>query len=281
MTQKLGALTISETQRLLGSGRPISIGNVPTDPIGMRMTPSIVSERLVNRSVELHRCKVCGTRWLLWPDALHGGGWNLLDKYQRPGACCNNAAMGDQIEHLRDLPLGVVPAPAPQPQEEWTEAEAAAAHADFKTWNGIRIRLRKLASEAAFDRHEGARAARMPGHTADFEDCPHVDCVLVRGEQKHVADSSDSGSSDCSDSAGSASRSPKRGQPSSLVDEIAGVVPAPAPQEEQEASPSSCVVGYRVENDDDGDWHILVFGDGVQRRIFTRNPLVIVQPERH
>lgn len=55
--------------------------------------------------LELHRCKVCGTRWLLWPDAIHGGGWNLLDKYQRPGSCCDNAALGDQIEHLRDLPL--------------------------------------------------------------------------------------------------------------------------------------------------------------------------------
>lgn len=55
--------------------------------------------------LELHRCKVCGTRWLLWPDAIHGGGWNLLDKYSRPGGCCDNVAMGDQIEHLRDIPL--------------------------------------------------------------------------------------------------------------------------------------------------------------------------------
>ncbi len=55
--------------------------------------------------LSLHRCKICGTRWLLWPDAVHGGGWNLLDMYQRPGSCCDNVAMGDQIEHLRDLPL--------------------------------------------------------------------------------------------------------------------------------------------------------------------------------
>lgn len=57
-------------------------------------------------TLSLHRCKVCGTRWLLWPDAIHGGGWNLLDKYQRAGGCCDNVAMGDQIEHLRDFDLG-------------------------------------------------------------------------------------------------------------------------------------------------------------------------------
>lgn len=57
------------------------------------------------RTLELHRCRGCGTRWLLWPDAIHGGGWNLLDKWQRPGSCCDNVAMGDQIEHLRDFEL--------------------------------------------------------------------------------------------------------------------------------------------------------------------------------
>lgn len=51
--------------------------------------------------LSLYRCTICGTRWLLWPD----GGWNLLDRWQRPGACCDNVAMGDQIEHLRDIPL--------------------------------------------------------------------------------------------------------------------------------------------------------------------------------
>ena len=58
-------------------------------------------------NLSLHRCKVCGCRWLLWPDVIHGGGWNLLDKYSKPGACCDNAPMGDQIEHLRDIPLQI------------------------------------------------------------------------------------------------------------------------------------------------------------------------------
>lgn len=70
--------------------------------------------------LSLHRCKVCGTRWLLWPDAVHGGGWNLLDKYQRPGSCCDNVAMGDQIEHLRDLPLSALPVSA-SPHSETVE----------------------------------------------------------------------------------------------------------------------------------------------------------------
>lgn len=68
------------------------------------------------RKIELHRCMICGTRWLLWPDAVHGGGWNLLDKWQRPGLCCGNVAMGDQIEHLRDFELVMSP-PTPEPSD--------------------------------------------------------------------------------------------------------------------------------------------------------------------
>lgn len=69
-------------------------------------------ETVSSLKLGLYRCTVCGTRWLLWPDSVHGGGWNLLDHHQRPGACCDNAAMGDQIEHLRDIELGL-PLPSP------------------------------------------------------------------------------------------------------------------------------------------------------------------------
>ncbi len=52
----------------------------------------------------LYGCVVCGTRWLLWPDSpSEAAFWNLLDRGQRPGACCDNAPMGEQLEHLRDL----------------------------------------------------------------------------------------------------------------------------------------------------------------------------------
>lgn len=48
---RLGSLSVAETQSLLGSDRPVSIGKIPTDPIGMRTTAAVVSERLV-RHVE-------------------------------------------------------------------------------------------------------------------------------------------------------------------------------------------------------------------------------------
>jgi hypothetical protein len=48
-SRKLGSLSLAETQNLLGSGKPISIGKLPTDPLGMRMTASILRERLVSR----------------------------------------------------------------------------------------------------------------------------------------------------------------------------------------------------------------------------------------
>jgi hypothetical protein len=65
--------------------------------------------RLID-TLQLHRCKLCGTSWLLLPAHIEGGGWTLLDKYQRPGRCCDNAEMGMQIEFLRNLPA--YPSPA-------------------------------------------------------------------------------------------------------------------------------------------------------------------------
>lgn len=72
----------------------------------------------------LYRCKICGTRWLLWPDAIHGGGWNMLDKWQRPGSCCDNMAMGEQIEHLRDIPLSGSPTTGSEPPQALGQALA-------------------------------------------------------------------------------------------------------------------------------------------------------------
>lgn len=53
------------------------------------------------RPAATHRCKECGCLWLLWdlfPDS--GSGWSLADAEQKPGKCCDNAAMGEQIEAL-------------------------------------------------------------------------------------------------------------------------------------------------------------------------------------
>lgn len=64
--------------------------------------------------------------------------------------------------------------------------------------------------------------------------------------------------------------------PTEITEGSEGVVSAPAPHPQEDA-----VVKYRVEPDDDGDWHVLTFSNGVERKIFTRSPLVIVQPEAH
>jgi hypothetical protein len=90
-------------------------------------------------TLSLHRCKICGTRWLLWPDVIHGGGWNLLDKWQRPGSCCDNAAMGDQIEHLRDITLATPAAVVPDPLTDWQPIATAPVEGKFLVSDGTRI----------------------------------------------------------------------------------------------------------------------------------------------
>lgn len=47
--RKSRALSAAETQRLLGSEPPISVGKLPIDPLGMSVIGSIVRERLVSR----------------------------------------------------------------------------------------------------------------------------------------------------------------------------------------------------------------------------------------
>lgn len=47
-----------------------------------------------------HRCKVCGCIWRLYgpTEVQPDGSWSLLDGQHKPGPCCNNVAMGEQIE---------------------------------------------------------------------------------------------------------------------------------------------------------------------------------------
>jgi hypothetical protein len=99
-------------------------------------------------NLSLHRCRVCGTHWLLWPDVMPGGGWNLLDKYSRPGACCDNVAMGEQIEHLRDLPLTVA---TQRPEDESifvTHARRQGAADGFQRgWHAAFARMAEASDE--------------------------------------------------------------------------------------------------------------------------------------
>ncbi len=47
--RKSQALSATETQRLLGSEPPISVGKLPIDPLSMSVIGSIIRERLVSR----------------------------------------------------------------------------------------------------------------------------------------------------------------------------------------------------------------------------------------
>ncbi len=99
--------------------------------------------------LSLHRCKICGTRWLLWPAGVGGtkdASWNMLDKYQRPTSCCDNAPMGEQIEHLRDLPLDAARTPQP----------AAPAHPP-----AVARRFAEAVTRDLFTNGQGQRAERL------------------------------------------------------------------------------------------------------------------------
>lgn len=60
-----------------------------------------------------HRCKVCGALWIDWGDS-----WSLFSRHC--GQCCDNVAMGDQIEAL---PV-IRPAPESEPvctEHDWQQ----------------------------------------------------------------------------------------------------------------------------------------------------------------
>lgn len=54
--------------------------------------------------IPTHRCKVCGCKWILWPAGTMNQpeAWWSLGTNEKPGPCCDNMAMGDQIEPLPD-----------------------------------------------------------------------------------------------------------------------------------------------------------------------------------
>lgn len=56
--------------------------------------------------IPTHRCKSCGALWIDWGDS-----WSLFSIHC--GKCCDNVAMGEQIEPLPTI----TPTPFPSPQE--------------------------------------------------------------------------------------------------------------------------------------------------------------------
>lgn len=56
----------------------------------------------MSQRIPTHRCKICGCKWILWPAGTHGhtDPWWSLGTNEKCGPCCDNVAMGDQIETL-------------------------------------------------------------------------------------------------------------------------------------------------------------------------------------
>jgi len=55
--------------------------------------PKEIDTSLASNRAPTHRCKVCGAYWMEW-----SGSWSLVSR--QCGQCCDNVAMGDQIEPL-------------------------------------------------------------------------------------------------------------------------------------------------------------------------------------
>lgn len=55
--------------------------------------PKPIDTTEVSGRTPTHRCKVCGALWILYPDS-----WSLCSR--ECGQCCDNVAMGNQIEQL-------------------------------------------------------------------------------------------------------------------------------------------------------------------------------------
>jgi hypothetical protein len=51
--------------------------------------------------IPTHRCKVCGCLWILWQFKTEPPSWSLGTN-EKCGPCCDNVAMGDQIETLAE-----------------------------------------------------------------------------------------------------------------------------------------------------------------------------------
>lgn len=120
-----------------------------------------------DRNLQLHRCVVCGARWLLWPAGVNDGkgdaSWSLLDQHQKPGACCDNAPMGGQIEHLRDLPLTIADA-----------SGGEVRHVSLKAGDRIVFRSAHILDDVEFD----AALRHLQGWAPD-----HVKVLILQPDQ--------------------------------------------------------------------------------------------------
>ena len=67
----------------------------------IKRPPKKIDTTEVSGRTPTHRCKVCGALWILYPTGdryTPDGSWSLCSR--ECGPCCDNVAMGDQIEAL-------------------------------------------------------------------------------------------------------------------------------------------------------------------------------------
>lgn len=137
--EPLGSLSVAETQKFLGSDRPISIGKVPTDPIGMRTIAAVVRERLVSGAAtpDYWRCNTCGC---LWRDN-HDGTLSLASAKQTSCATCEKWTGEPTCEPLFRAAAAVPSPPAQEiaaknydTREAMLHRRAQMAEADSDRW---------------------------------------------------------------------------------------------------------------------------------------------------
>ena len=89
-----------------------------------------------------YRCKVCRCLWRANDptEVQPEGSWSLWDAKQHPGACCNNVAMGSQIELVRDPTRGLL-----IQAQEWIGRYCAKHNIDWENLSvGERTRVAML-----------------------------------------------------------------------------------------------------------------------------------------
>lgn len=91
-------------------------------------------------TAEIHRCRECGTLWRRWQD----GSWSLIEN-KPAGKCCDNVAMGAQIEQLWPLQARIAALEGElQQQRQLANQNAYAAVHENERANALSARIAAL-----------------------------------------------------------------------------------------------------------------------------------------
>lgn len=131
-SRKLGSLSSTETQKLLGAGPPTAIGRLPTNPLGMRMAPSIVRDRLVSRGGRPSDPAWTMVRKVpMRPDT-----WAQLDK-------CAKELQGQDVRVSAGQVAAMVLERGLQTPSENADALECKVPSHFRTSSGVRARAQQ------------------------------------------------------------------------------------------------------------------------------------------